>query len=307
MPSALWSSLATAEIPAGRSRECLNFSYLTDRFTKIATNYHAMTTNLSKYKSDLDKLVALGRKMHLDLVFRHRAEVGKLSKEHQEMYEKVKDAFEDNYQAWYTEAGSVIRQLIPDRLSEFQELYKGDGKRKTTEPQTYHIQDWLNGVRANTAKGTADKIFNDLAIVSLRFNTQTLILSAVQARFKSSLFDIKQLVQADLFDSELDAARELSKNGFHRAAGAVAGVVLEKHLGQVVANHAIATKKQHPTISDFNDLLKNGAILDVPAWRNIQRLGDLRNLCDHSKHRDPTKEEIAELIDGVDKITKTLF
>ena len=25
MPSALWSSLATAEIPAGRSRECLNF------------------------------------------------------------------------------------------------------------------------------------------------------------------------------------------------------------------------------------------------------------------------------------------
>jgi hypothetical protein len=27
MPSALWSSLATAEIPAGRSRECLNFSY----------------------------------------------------------------------------------------------------------------------------------------------------------------------------------------------------------------------------------------------------------------------------------------
>ena len=26
MPSALWSSLATAEIPAGRSRECLNFS-----------------------------------------------------------------------------------------------------------------------------------------------------------------------------------------------------------------------------------------------------------------------------------------
>ena len=28
MPSALWSSLATAEIPAGRSRECLNFSYI---------------------------------------------------------------------------------------------------------------------------------------------------------------------------------------------------------------------------------------------------------------------------------------
>jgi hypothetical protein len=35
MPSALWSSLATAEIPAGRSRECLNFSYHTQRGTQI--------------------------------------------------------------------------------------------------------------------------------------------------------------------------------------------------------------------------------------------------------------------------------
>jgi len=266
-----------------------------------------MTTNLSKYKADIDKLLALGDKMHADLAFRHRAESGKLSKDLQEKYEKVKDSFEENYQAWYTEAGSVIRQLIPDRFAEFQELYKGDGKRKTTDLHTYHIQDWLNGVRAHIARGTTDKIFNDLAIVAMRFNTQISIVKAVQARFESSLFDIQQLVRADLFDSELDAARELSKNGFHRAAGAVAGVVLEKHLGQVVANHAIVTKKQHPTISDLNDILKSGNVLDVPAWRNVQRLGDLRNLCDHNKQRDPTKEEITELIDGVEKLAKTLF
>lgn len=48
-------------------------------------------------------------------------------------------------------------------------------------------------------------------------------------------------------------------------------------------------------------------MLDVPAWRNIQRLGDLRNLCDHNKHRDPSDEEVAELLDGVERLTKTLF
>lgn len=266
-----------------------------------------MTTNLSKYKADLDKLLALSDKMHADLALRHRAESGKLSKDLQEKYENVEGSFEGNYQAWYTESVSVIRQLIPERLAEFQELYKGDGKRKTTDLQTYHIQDWLNGVRANIVRGTTDKVFNDLAIVTMRFNTQTSIVKAVQGRFESSLFDIQQLVRADLFDSELDAARELSKNGFHRAAGAVAGVVLEKHLGQVVVNHTIVMKKKHPTISDFNDLLKNVNVLDVPAWRNVQRLGDLRNLCDHNKHRDPTKEEINELINGVEKLTKTLF
>jgi len=50
----------------------------------------------------------------------------------------------------------------------------------------------------------------------MRFNTQIEILKSVQARFESSLFDVAQLVRADLFDSELDSARELAKNGFLR-------------------------------------------------------------------------------------------
>lgn len=33
---------------------------------------------------------------------------------------------------------------------------------------------------------------------------QIAIVEAIKRRFESSLFDIKQLVQADLFDSELD-------------------------------------------------------------------------------------------------------
>ena len=54
---------------------------------------------------------------------------------------------------------------------------------------------------------------------------QVHILSAVENRFESSLFDMRQLVQADLFDSELDAAKQLLQNGFNRASGAMAGVV----------------------------------------------------------------------------------
>lgn len=266
-----------------------------------------MPTNLFRYRADLEKLLALASEMRADMVCLHLFSTGKLDAKNKKLYEKVKGTFEREYQRWYTEAYAVVRQLLPSRLSEFQELYKGDGKRKKIDAETYHIQDWLNGIRAGTNTYTREKHYNDIAAATMRFGTQVDILHAAESRFESSLHDIQQLLQADLFESELEAARELAKNGFLRAAGAVVGVVLEKHLGQVAANHGLALRKQHPTICDFNNLLKAGGVLDVPAWRGIQRLGDIRNLCDHNKVRDPTAAEIDELISGVDKISKTLF
>ena len=65
-------------------------------------------------------------------------------------------------------------------------------------------------------------------------------------------------------------------------------------------------KKKNPTIADFNDALKDNAY-DVVEWRRIQRLGDIRNLCDHSKDREPTKDEVEELISGTERTIKTVF
>jgi len=42
-------------------------------------------------------------------------------------------------------------------------------------------------------------------------------------------------------------------------------------------------------------------------WRFIQRMGDLRNLCDHNKKQEPLKENVADLVDGTDKIIKTIY
>lgn len=53
--------------------------------------------------------------------------------------------------------------------------------------------------------------------------------------------------------------------------------------------------------------MKENNSIDVPTWRFIQRLGDLRNICGHNKEREPTKEEVEELISGTDKILKTIY
>ena len=214
---------------------------------------------------------------------------------------------ERDYQRWYTEACLVMKQLLPDRLEEFEQFYKGDGRRKEIDISTYNIKDWLQGLQPSTNRATGVPLFNSLTIVCLRLNNQIRILASVAVKFESKLTDIQQLVRADLFDSELDTAKELLKHCFLRPAGVVAGVVLEKHLAQVADSNNCKMRKKKPAINDFNQLLKKNDVLDVPKWRQIQRFADIRNLCGHGTEREPTQEEVEELISGVDKITKTLF
>lgn len=251
--------------------------------------------NIDKSKDDFNNLANLGQKMLFELQRRYKGD------------KLTKPSIESDYQQWYTEARLVMKQLLPDRLVEFEQLYIGNGKRKEIDAYTYNIQDWLHGIRSPVDRLSREKYYDDHGIVIMRFGNQLKILKSVVVRFSSSLAEIRQLVRADLFDSELEAAKELLKHGFLRPAGVVAGVVLEKHLAQVADSHSCKTRKKKPTINDFNDLLKNNNVLDVPLWRNIQRLGDIRNLCAHGNLKDPTNDDIEDLISGVDKIVRTLF
>ena len=266
-------------------------------------------TSLEKYKDELENLIETSNLMENDLNLQalSKDEKSKFSKELKEVEKKINGMFANTYQEWYTESIAILRQLIPDRLNEFISLYQTDPKRKTVDAKTYSIQDWLNGIRASVQSFSGDKYFDDFAIIAMRFRTQFQILKSAQKRFESSLFDIKQIVQADLFDTEVDASKELNKKGFHRAAGIICGVVIEKHLLYVCQNHNITIRKKNPTIADFNDKLKSDDVIDIVSWRFLQHLGDLRNKCGHNKEHEPSKDEVNELISGTEKIIKTLF
>jgi hypothetical protein len=255
--------------------------------------------NLETYKKDLDNLINQGNSLMKDIQSRKGN-----SEKRANNYNNI---FEAEYQNWYTITLSVVKQIIPQRFNEFENLYLADSKRKIINRTNFTIQDWLNGYRLYDIIYPEDCDIDDIEIVILKFQTQKSILESASQRFDNSLFDIRKIVQAELFDSEIDAANELLKNGYLRAAGAIAGVLLEKHLNEVCENHMIKINKKTPSISGYNDLLKDSNVIEVHIWRFIQRLGDIRNLCDHKKDYEPEKNDIMELLNGVDKIIKTII
>lgn len=209
------------------------------------------------------------------------------------------------YQEWYSKALPAIRQLLPERYKEFQELYRLE-KRKDITASTYTIADYLGGITI-TRGIYKEEVVNPLACFVSKFQLQITIVQSASERIDSLLVNIEGVLQAELFDHELDSAKELFKKKHYRASGALAGVTLETHLSKVVQNHNIKPNKKSPSIADYNEALKKQSIIEVPDWRLIQRLADIRNLCVHAKGRDPKPEEVDDIINGVNKVIKTIY
>lgn len=267
-------------------------------------------SNLEKYRKDLKTLLQEGRAVLQALrrdaagtnEWRASLERAGWTEEKIESYDKKLKPFRICYHHWYSEALVVVKQLLPDRYADFVKFYERPKTRKTFDVETYRIEDACQSLSSTRYGG---EVVVDMSAAIPLLQQQIAILESIEKRFESSLFDIKQLVQADLFDSELDVARELLKNKFARAAGAVAGVVLEGHLKQVCDNHNLP--KKSGTIAVLNDVLKAAGVIELSQSRHIQFLGDIRNKCGHKNPTEPTVEEVDELITGVDKVIKTIF
>ena len=259
--------------------------------------------SFDRYKKDIEKLITDGEMLYIAMLIEVRPQYKKELKFKKEVLEKL-PTFSDQYQSWYAESVTCISQLLPERLEDFISYYKPLRVRKEITHENYTVSDYLKGLSITVGIQKQKIVGPDSSLPA--FRQQVNIAKSLQKRFESSLFDIQTLVQADLFDNELDAAEELNKKGFHRGAGALAGVVLEGHLRTICKLHKITAPKR-AMLGKLNDLLKEKNVLDVPTWRFIQRLVDLRNLCDHKMAKEPTKEDIDELVGGVRKVTKTML
>lgn len=287
-----------------------------------------MTDQRTRIAEELARLVEDGDSIHLSVHVRNwedkeeRKKVeSQLKKQEAEARSKAKgkddtvpplwvtelikeNDFGGQYQRWYSKAMRVVEQLLPDRYQEFKELYRLDKRPKDLDVTTYTVSDYIHGTVVNRG---GIKRFDPMAVGMGKMKDQVNILASAHDRLESILTDIEGSLEATLLDDELETASELLRAKHVRSAGVIAGVALERHLKTVADNREVGLGRKRPQIGSLNDALKEARVFDNPRWRELQRLGDIRNLCAHDGEREPKAEEVHELIESTERIVKTVF
>ncbi len=63
-------------------------------------------------------------------------------------------SFYNEYQSWYSEAMTVVKQLLPDRFDDFVNHYKKPKVRKNINFESYRIEDFLQRVETRTVNSS---------------------------------------------------------------------------------------------------------------------------------------------------------
>jgi hypothetical protein len=131
------------------------------------------------------------------------------------------------------------------------------------------------------------------------------ILTRIRAVFLAAKEDFeggylrstKTLVQAEVFDSELEQARALFDGGYTTAAAVIAGVVLETTLRELCDRNGIS----HGKMDKMNaDLAKAGVYNSLVQKRNTALAG-LRNSAAHGKPEEFTTADVDSMIRDVER------
>ena len=102
----------------------------------------------------------------------------------------------------------------------------------------------------------------------------------------------RSLIQAEVFDSELEQAQALLDAGYKSPSAVVAGVVLETSLRELCDRHSIS----HGKLDKMNaDLAKEG-VFNKLQQKRITAIADIRNSAAHGKLDEFSDADVSDMI-----------
>ncbi|UBH63109.1 DUF4145 domain-containing protein [Proteus vulgaris] len=129
------------------------------------------------------------------------------------------------------------------------------------------------------------------------FNRLEAIFIAIKEDYeKGYITSYKALIQAELFENELEQAKELLSSGYITASAVIAGTVLETSLRELCKNKSIPNGK----LDKMNaDLAKQG-VYNLIQQKAITAIAGIRNSAAHGKVNDFDKDDVKNMISSIE-------
>ena len=112
------------------------------------------------------------------------------------------------------------------------------------------------------------------------------------------LFNLRQLVNAEVFDDFLGQAEHLLSNGYFQPSAVVAGSVLEDGLRKLCDRNKIALPDK-PKLDTMNANLAKAGVYNKLAQKNVTAWADLRNKAAHGQWDQFTRADVEGMLHGV--------
>ncbi len=203
------------------------------------------------------------------------------------------------FHRWFQSAERVVKFFEPKVYDEFCSFYgrPDDLENGLGYSLAYFFKFEVMSVKIGSREAHRIEAAKEL------FSSQIAILAAIIDNIDSILMNLENEIIQEYQEDELKAAERLLEVNI-RAAGALCGVVIERHLKQILRKYDLEITKKNPGISDLSQILKQAGILDLVNWKKVEVLGAIRNLCDHDKGEPPTNEQVLELLQGTKWLLK---
>jgi len=109
---------------------------------------------------------------------------------------------------------------------------------------------------------------------------------------KGYLTSIKTLIQAEVFETQLEQAEELLKNGYIVASAVIAGTVLETALREICLREGV----DGGMINRMNENLAKKGVYNKLQQKRIVALADIRNSSAHGNADKFDKKDVEKMI-----------
>jgi len=153
--------------------------------------------------------------------------------------------------------------------------------------ESQHYQEFIAAEKINSFESNSDP-----------FKRMKSVFIAAMDDYKGGyLTSIKNLIQADVFDNELEQAEELLSSGYKLAAAVIAGVVLETTLRDLCTREGIS----HGKLDKMNSDLAKVGIYNKLQQKRITALADIRNSAAHGKPDKFTDADVTNMIRDIEQ------